>query len=186
MSKEGNSTWFKESEMLYNYVIDTVMSDCKEYFLDEGVPEDILLDLKAVWEHHVEQSRVTKNQPSSISHHQQQKAPARNNAGGLTQMDGMDGSGDDEGEEEKGDGDVDASGRKYDRPVNDTEEITSEDDEPGAEDPEGLMDTENIVVCQYDKVLRQKNKFKMQLKSGIMTVNEKDYVFQKCLGEADW
>ena len=210
----SSSAWFKESEMLYSYVIDTVMQNCKglcssfldfflviffsrfrnleiwflilflEFFLDEGVPEDVLLDLKATWEHHVDSSKVTNNHPS------QQPKPLRN--GNARDEDEEQGPGDgdsvnDEKEEKNVTGDD--NGKVFARPGhNESEEITSEDDEPGAVDTNVLMDTENVLVCQFDKIQKVKgtNKFKLQLKAGIMTVNEKDYVFQRCNGDADW
>ncbi|KAJ3187918.1 transcription factor IIA subunit alpha [Gaertneriomyces sp. JEL0708] len=40
-------------------------------------------------------------------------------------------------------------------------------------------DISNIILCQYEKVNRVKNKWKCTLKDGIITVNGKDYVFNK-------
>lgn len=75
----------------------------------------------------------------------------------------------------------------------------SEDGDEGAEDeplgsgddisegdPSDLFNTENVVVCQYDKITRTRNKWKFHLKDGIMNLNGKDYVFQKATGEAEW
>jgi len=53
-------------------------------------------------------------------------------------------------------------------------------------DPSDLFNTENVVVCQYDKITRTRNKWKFHLKDGIMNLNGKDYVFQKATGEAEW
>ena len=53
-------------------------------------------------------------------------------------------------------------------------------------DPSDLFNTENVVVCQYDKITRSRNKWKFHLKDGIMNLNGKDYVFQKATGEAEW
>ena len=44
----------------------------------------------------------------------------------------------------------------------------------------------NVVVCQWDKIGRARNKWKFHLKDGIMNLNGKDYVFQKAIGEAEW
>ncbi|KAG9302913.1 hypothetical protein G9A89_022330 [Geosiphon pyriformis] len=44
-------------------------------------------------------------------------------------------------------------------------------------------DTQNIVLCLYDKVTRTKNKWKCVLKDGIMSANGKDYLFNKGNGE---
>jgi len=45
---------------------------------------------------------------------------------------------------------------------------------------------ENLVLCQFDKVTRTKNKWKCVLKDGIMHLKGKDYVFHKANGEFDW
>lgn len=88
------------------------------------------------------------------------------------------------------------------------EPLNSGDDVSDAEDQE-LFDTENVVVCQYDKVgderqqertfsrqfwtlllapqiHRSKNKWKFHLKDGIMNLNGRDYVFSKSIGDAEW
>ncbi len=65
------------------------------------------------------------------------------------------------------------------------EPLNSDDDVSDA-DPSELFDSENVVVCQYDKITRQRNKWKFHLKDGIMNLNGKDYVFQRASGEAEW
>jgi len=49
-----------------------------------------------------------------------------------------------------------------------------------------LFETENVIVCQYDKISRTKNKWRFTLKSGVMNIEGRDYVFSKATGEADW
>lgn len=74
-----------------------------------------------------------------------------------------------------------------------------------------LFDTENVIVCQYDKVgtfslsarqppgprlmmsslsglqiHRSKNRWKFHLKDGVMSYGGRDYVFSKAVGEAEW
>lgn len=44
----------------------------------------------------------------------------------------------------------------------------------------------DIVFCTYDKVARVKNKWKCVLKDGMIHINGKDYLFQKCTGEFEW
>nr|CAH7763680.1 unnamed protein product [Callosobruchus chinensis] len=65
------------------------------------------------------------------------------------------------------------------------EPLNSEDDVTD-DDPADLFDTDNIVVCQYDKIIRNRNKWKFYLKDGIMNLNGQDYVFQKATGDAEW
>ena len=64
-----------------------------------------------------------------------------------------------------------------------------EDDENDADgegyDESGTMD-ENVVLCQYEKVSRTRNKWRCVFKSGIIHVNGTDYVFSKANGEFEW
>ena len=66
------------------------------------------------------------------------------------------------------------------------EEPLGSDDDISDEDPADLFDTENVVVCQYDRITRARNKWKFHLKDGIMNLNGRDYVFQKANGDAEW
>jgi len=69
----------------------------------------------------------------------------------------------------------------------DDDEINSDLDDTDEEDgnAEG-EETQNIILCMYDKVTRTKNKWKCQLKDGIMSVNGKDYLFQKGNGDFEF
>lgn len=67
----------------------------------------------------------------------------------------------------------------------DEEPLNSEDD-VSDEEPDDMFDTDNVVVCQYDKITRSRNKWKFYLKDGIMNLAGKDYVFQKANGDAEW
>ena len=49
-----------------------------------------------------------------------------------------------------------------------------------------IFSSENIVICQFDKIARVRNKWRFQLVNGIMTLNGKDYVFQKATGDGEW
>jgi transcription initiation factor TFIIA large subunit len=93
---------------------------------------------------------------------------------------------DDEDDNEMGDDDSsDKDPDDEDVPGVEDEPLNSEDD-VSDNDPEELFDTENVVVCQYDKISRVRNKWKFYLKDGIMNIAGKDYVFLKASGEADW
>lgn len=77
------------------------------------------------------------------------------------------------------DEDVDGEGGAEEEPLNSEDDVTDED----ASD---LFETENVVVCQYDKITRSRNKWKFYLKDGIMNIGGKDFVFQKSNGDAEW
>merc|ERR1712098_750286 len=109
----------------------------------------------------------------------------RSNNENMIQVDGLVDSSDDEDpdeDEEGGDDDTDSDGEE--EGIED-EPLGSEDDIPD-EDASELFETDNVMVCQYEKVTRARNKWKFHLKDGIMNLNGRDYVFQRALGEAEW
>lgn len=66
------------------------------------------------------------------------------------------------------------------------EEPLNSDDDVSETEQTDLFDTDNVIVCQYDKITRSRNKWKFYLKDGIMNIGGKDYVFQKSNGDAEW
>ncbi|KAJ1926502.1 transcription factor IIA subunit alpha [Tieghemiomyces parasiticus] len=109
--------------------------------------------------------------------------PRQRTAGTLTltftQVDG-----EDEDAEEDEDGALAAE-------ENDEDAINSDLDDSDEEDVQneeggGAEDTEHIILCQYDKVSRQKNRWKCVLKDGILLIDGKDYLFHKGTGEFEW
>ncbi len=62
----------------------------------------------------------------------------------------------------------------------DDENNEDEDDEDA-----GTMD-ENVVLCQYEKVARTRNKWRCVFKSGLIHVNGVDYSFTRANGEFEW
>uniref|UniRef100_A0A8C6UX54 General transcription factor IIA, 1-like n=1 Tax=Neogobius melanostomus TaxID=47308 RepID=A0A8C6UX54_9GOBI len=69
--------------------------------------------------------------------------------------------------------------------VEDEDPLNSGDDVIEQDIPD-LFDTDNVIVCQYDKIHRSKNRWKFHLKDGVMTYGGRDYVFSKAVGEAEW
>ncbi|KAF7285729.1 transcription initiation factor IIA subunit 1-like [Rhynchophorus ferrugineus] len=96
-----------------------------------------------------------------------------------------DGSDDDNEDEDDIDGERDDEDQEIEDEGGEEEPLNSEDD-VSDDDPTDLFDTDNIVVCQYDKIIRNRNKWKFHLKDGIMNLNGLDYVFMKATGEAEW
>ncbi|KAJ2492500.1 transcription factor IIA subunit alpha [Coemansia sp. RSA 2050] len=63
-------------------------------------------------------------------------------------------------------------------------DLDDTDDENDANN--SYEDSEHVVLCQYEKVTRSKNKWKCVLRDGIMLINGRDYLFQKATGEFEW
>uniref|UniRef100_A0A8C4N9B8 Uncharacterized protein n=1 Tax=Eptatretus burgeri TaxID=7764 RepID=A0A8C4N9B8_EPTBU len=59
-------------------------------------------------------------------------------------------------------------------------------DDGSEHDMSELFDVDNVIVCQFDKIHRSKNRWKFHFKDGIMNLNGRDYVFSKLFGEAEW
>ncbi|SMN22160.1 similar to Saccharomyces cerevisiae YOR194C TOA1 TFIIA large subunit [Maudiozyma saulgeensis] len=72
----------------------------------------------------------------------------------------------------------------------DTDEVGSElddsDDDYLISEGEDDGPDENLMLCLYDKVTRTKARWKCSLKDGVVTIDHKDYTFQKAQVEAEW
>jgi len=119
------------------------------------------------------------------------RAAGNSTTGGVAQVDGPgDTSDEDDDDVEDEDDDVEDEDERDEEAEeveeeNDEEPLNSEDDVTD-EDPSVLFETDNVVVCQYDKITRSRNRWKFHLKDGIMNINGRDYVFQKANGDAEW
>lgn len=99
--------------------------------------------------------------------------------------DGSDEAGGEEEEEESAEERAEEEEEEREEGGADEEPLNSGDD-VSDEEPGDMFDTDNVVVCQYDKITRSRNKWKFYLKDGIMNLAGKDYVFQKANGDAEW
>lgn len=117
----------------------------------------------------------------------------QNQQGNIAQLDGQHGdSSDDDDDEEEDDNDDDDEDldekeeeENEEAAAREEEPLNSEDDVTD-DDPTDQFETDNVVVCQYDKITRSRNKWKFFLKDGIMNLSGKDFVFQKAGGDAEW
>ncbi|XP_061715251.1 transcription initiation factor IIA subunit 1 [Cydia pomonella] len=97
-----------------------------------------------------------------------------------------DAAGDDDDDEESGEEPAEEEEEERDEDGGAEEEPLNSGDDVSDEEPGDMFDTDNVVVCQYDKITRSRNKWKFYLKDGIMNLAGKDYVFQKANGDAEW
>ncbi|XP_063730690.1 TFIIA-alpha and beta-like factor isoform X2 [Eleginops maclovinus] len=94
-------------------------------------------------------------------------------------------------QEGEGSSDGNSISSSSDSEVAELEEAVEEDplnsgDDVIEQDIPDLFDTDNVIVCQYDKIHRSKNRWKFHLKDGVMCYGGRDYVFSKAVGEAEW
>ncbi|KAM3966129.1 transcription factor IIA L [Aphomia sociella] len=97
-----------------------------------------------------------------------------------------DAAGDDDEDEESAEERAEEEEEERDESGGAEEEPLNSGDDVSDEEPGDMFDTDNVVVCQYDKITRSRNKWKFYLKDGIMNLAGKDYVFQKANGDAEW
>lgn len=57
--------------------------------------------------------------------------------------------------------------------------LGSDDDDTDDDIP----DTENLILCQYERITHVKDKWRLTLSDGIMHINKQDYVFRKATAE---
>lgn len=112
-------------------------------------------------------------------------------AGGIIQLDGANDTSDDDDDDDDlrdddNDPDDDEQNEDEAEGMGEEEEPLNSGDDVSDEDPSELFDTDNVIVCQYDKITRSRNKWKFHLKDGIMNVLGRDYVFQRASGDAEW
>ncbi|KAK2148154.1 hypothetical protein LSH36_512g02045 [Paralvinella palmiformis] len=141
----------------------------------------------------IQASQPTAVTTSAISASAHSNTTEQQNVQRIVQLDGTHDSSSDDDDDEEEDGDKDDDDDDVDLNDDENEEqgkeedpLNSCDDVSSDEDPAQVFDTENVVVCQFDRVNRNKNKWKFSLKDGIMNLNGKDYVFQKATGDAEW
>lgn len=198
-----------EAAQTYEEIINEVINESRQDFEDIGIDEATLQDLRALWRDNLAQTRVAN---FSWAPHLSEKNPGAVNALDPSfslslpsvKKDGSSGlpsSGNNEFSFEVRDengqlakslhrqreaelkkertmASLDSDDINSD--LDDSEEEAEGFDEDG-EDGEGM-----IMLCLYEKVLRVKNKWKCNLKDGILNVNGKDYTFQKATGESEW
>lgn len=62
-------------------------------------------------------------------------------------------------------------------------------DSTGSSEEEEVIDEEeieNLILCQYEKVTRTKNKWKCILKDGMLHINDQDYAFHRATCDFEW
>lgn len=69
-----------------------------------------------------------------------------------------------------------------DEPLNENDDDDDLDDVDQGEE----LNTQHLVLAQFDKVTRAKSRWRCTLKDGIMHINNKDVLFNKATGEFDF
>lgn len=188
----------------------TLISGLSSRFEEVGVNDEVVDRLKSLWMEKFDQRKMpnldlAEKYPIAAPTSQVDlgllpKFKSQKKAGGpankkVPQVDGADDTSD-EDEAEVGVDDEDLEDEDDEELEEEEKTNVDENDEEDEGEPLGseddieddgiLFDTENVIVCQFDKISRQRTKWKFHLRDGIMSLNGKDYVFQKALGDAEW
>ncbi|KAH8307936.1 hypothetical protein KR059_003152 [Drosophila kikkawai] len=196
-------------------VIDDVVSNMRQAFLDDGVGEQALQRMLHMWRSKMMKSKSIDLSPAipptpeavedldeepCCSTSKRSKKEKFKTLGTARQLDGpLDDSDDetfdnyldydDEGDDpdDPDDPDDEAENSEAEAEMEDEEEpLNSGDDLTDDEAIEEKFETENMVACQYDVVSRSRNKWKFIFRDGMMKIHGKEFVFKKAEGDAVW
>lgn len=186
---------------VYTYIVDSVIAHARAHFLQDGVDESVLEELKLRWEAKLASSDIFNSAEGEVDE-AKEEAEGASNPGEADE----DAGGAEAGKRPSGDGSEDGpaskkrktdqalktatagastsaaqaeDGKKETEKEKDKDVLDSDlEDDEGAED-----DVQNMVLAQYDKVVRNKNKWKCTMKNGIVHIDGREYVFSKATGE---
>lgn len=195
----------KEVGKLYENIISQVLQDVKPLFEDHGVDEETLQELQKLWEKKLVDSKTVPKfswQDDEDYDYDEEEEEE--------QQDNQQNNGTNESETKKEENELnnlttEDEIKRLERikkeqknlkqtALLDNEEVNSDLDDSDDDylntddDIEDNNNEENgnIILCQYEKVVRVKNKWKWVLKDGVVSCNGKDYCFKKATGESDW
>ncbi|GAA6018187.1 hypothetical protein JCM10207_002861 [Rhodosporidiobolus poonsookiae] len=186
---------------VYRTVIDDVITQIRPEFDQLGVEEAVLQELLRLWELKLAQSRA-----ADFSHDARMGPVAKQfpplspaevaalNEGKvhcslsitLRVMEEADEKGEQDVKKEKDNGAKPKKEGEGDDEDAINSDLDDEDDLDDDEDADGVEQGGDLVIALYEKVQRVKNKWKVTLKDGLVSVNGKEYLFAKCNGEFEW
>lgn len=204
----------KEAATVYEEVINEVINESRQDFEDLGIDEATLQDLRSLWRENLGKSHVAQfswmlNSPEDLLLNN----PSSSSAGivpgsqdttftvpGMKKDDNKNGHGAEFSFEVRDENGQLARTLQKQREAElkkertmaslDSDDINSDlddsDDEGEGFDEDGEDGDGMIMLCLYEKVLRVKNKWKCNLKDGLLNVNGRDYAFHKATGESEW
>ncbi|GAA6034490.1 hypothetical protein JCM8097_005355 [Rhodosporidiobolus ruineniae] len=170
----------KQVPAVYRTIIDDVITQVRPEFDQIGVEEAVLQELLRLWELKLAQSRAADfTQDDRMAPVARQFPPLKHGEVPVKHEDNKDVKKEKNGDKVKGEG-------EDDDPDAINSDLDDEDDLDEDEDADGAEQGGDIVIALYEKVQRVKNKWKVTLKDGLVSVNGKEYLFAKCNGEFEW
>ncbi|TNY18477.1 transcription factor IIA, alpha/beta subunit-domain-containing protein [Rhodotorula diobovata] len=171
----------KQVPAVYRGVITDVIDNIRPEFDQLGVEEAVLQELLRLWELRLAQSRAADFTQDQRMAPVARQFPVLKHDDRPAQPDEKPDKKDIKGDvKPKTEGGASADDDAINSDLDDDEDEDDEDDVDGA-DPGG-----DLVIALYEKVQRVKNKWKVTLKDGLVSVNGREYLFAKCQGEFEW
>ncbi|OBS66636.1 hypothetical protein A6R68_04822 [Neotoma lepida] len=184
---------------LYRSIIEDVIEGVRDLFAEEGIEEQVLKDLKknSTSERGLNIPATDDDINEIIQIDGTGDNSSTEDVGSVRDVDenefpGISDAGDLKVLEEEADS-VSNEDSTADSSDNEEHQIDTMEEDPlnsgddvSEQDVPDLFDTDNVIVCQYDKIHRSKNRWKFYLKDGVMCFGGRDYVFAKAIGEAEW
>lgn len=177
-----------EAAKVYEQIINDVINESRQDFENSGIDEATLQDLRNIWRDNLTATKVANFSwapPLNLEGENINQIKAEDDANpNKFQFELKDENGDiakslqKSLKKEKALASLDSDDINSD--LDDSDDDAENSDEDG-DDGEGM-----IILCLYEKVLRNKNKWKCTLKDGIANINGKDYAFAKASGESEW
>jgi len=171
----------------YRAIIDDVIRNSRDLFLEEGIDEQFLTQLQYLWEARLTSVLDPEGRAANDQLHLA-LAGTENHEPALITRPAAKSEGEPASKRQSvASKESDAKPEKLAAPegVENDEELGSDLDEPEEQVPE----TDNLVLCQYEKVTRHKtktgNRFKCVLKDGIMSLGGREILFHKGSGDAE-
>eukprot|EP00045_Choanoeca_perplexa_P005352 m.45156 g.45156 ORF g.45156 m.45156 type:complete len:194 (+) comp13076_c0_seq1:69-650(+) len=173
----------------YMEICDEVIGDVKQHFLNEGVDESVLQQLKALWLENLSRENTLVDDgplagaaPEALP--EGMELGLRESA--LGQTDGVDMLAEAQAMLPEGIRIVaDARLPQQDGPGSQDDNDDDADDAEDDSDDED-EDTSNVLLCLHEKVGKNRATWRPSLKGGLLTADGKDYAFSSVKGELKW
>eukprot|EP01025_Chloroclados_australasicus_P004301 TRINITY_DN11046_c0_g3_i1.p1 TRINITY_DN11046_c0_g3~~TRINITY_DN11046_c0_g3_i1.p1 ORF type:complete len:243 (+),score=43.36 TRINITY_DN11046_c0_g3_i1:23-730(+) len=184
----------QDIQPMYKWIVDSVIAKARPTFLQDGVDESVLDELKKRWEDKLLESGIYNaaegevEDEAAASTAAEDKSDKKRDASAAGLPEGDNAKRHETEGAQAGEAATTAnqpsSSAKPSKGVAEKSDEAKVDETGQDSDDEGRGDQiKNMVLAQYDKVQRSKNKWKCTMKHGIVHIDGHEYVFNKATGE---
>ncbi|KAI9208017.1 transcription factor IIA, alpha/beta subunit-domain-containing protein [Polychytrium aggregatum] len=177
---------------VYQWIINDVIRKFRENYSSLGIRESVLQELQQTWELKVRQAKVADPLSSNEGEPYEDVERLATLANAAAVVTSQNSTADADARLHQAWEKRNAKKDRYgDDDDDDDDDEDGNDDDIGSDlddddDDEDDQNSGDIILCQYEKVSRIKNKWKCILKDGVINANGKDYLFNKANGDFEW